>query len=126
RLSATPHQRKIQTVNNIATAGMVTCATDLLGIAPHNVRLAGLARDVNMVIHTCNLVWTSAALLNNGISADHHLNGVIKTGQIQLNQEVAVSHLKVLVHALYEETRTSLDSDIKLPSNCQTDGNTGV
>ncbi|GFN76614.1 hypothetical protein PoB_000312000 [Plakobranchus ocellatus] len=55
---------------------------------------------------------------HTSIAALQHLTGVIKTGQIQLNQELADSLHKVLVHGLDQETRSNLDTDIKLPSNC--------
>ncbi|GFO04024.1 hypothetical protein PoB_003052900 [Plakobranchus ocellatus] len=55
---------------------------------------------------------------HSAITALQHLTGAVKTGQIELNQEVADSVQKVLVHGLDQTTKSNLDADIKLPSNC--------
>ncbi|RUS88602.1 hypothetical protein EGW08_003628 [Elysia chlorotica] len=62
---------------------------------------------------------TADTRVPNSVFTLQQLTGVVKTGQVQINQEVGESITKVLTHGLDKEIRDKFDTDIRLPSNCE-------
>ncbi|GFN86070.1 hypothetical protein PoB_001257600 [Plakobranchus ocellatus] len=87
--------------------------TDEMASQPGTVTL-GTHLDADLLPQAST---SSKALQQNGITALQHLTGAIKTGQIQLNQEVALSMHKVLVHRLDQETGRISTGTLSYPRN---------
>ena len=74
--------------------------------------------QVGRSIPRSEVLHSYSSAISESISVLRPLTGVIKVGQVEINNDVAESIKKVLTH-LDKEIRAKLDANVRLLSNCE-------